>query len=184
MNLKQIPLALALALAIGALASGCTRDIPPAPATDVDSAGQVTPADTDAHADAHDAHDVSHAAGVDFPVPDNHVAWQPDAPLIEGMTRVRTAIAALEEAGPQPDEATVLARAADVDAAVEYMFENCSLPVEPDIALHAILARLMAGTQALQADPADVAPVHDLSGAVDNYEQLFDDPDAGAATAG
>ena len=111
-------------------------------------------------------------------MPDNHVPWQPDAPLVEGMTRVRTAIAGLEAAGPQPDDATVLARAADVDDAVEYMFENCSLPTEPDVALHAVLARLMAGSQALNADPADAAPVHDMHAAVANYEALFDDPNA------
>jgi len=179
MNLKQIPLALALALALGTLASGCAQDAPPAPAADAAAVEQVEAADPRAEAheeethDDHHAHDVAHAAGVDFPVPENHVQWEPDAPLIEGMSRVRTAIGSLEQSS---DETSVLAGAADVDAAVEYMFENCSLPVEPDIALHAVLARLMAGTQALNADPADTAPVHDMHGAVANYEALFDDP--------
>ena len=56
----------------------------------------------EAHADAHgeDAHGAHHhdfaeATGVDFPVPADHVRWEPDAPLIEGMSRVRTALAAL-----------------------------------------------------------------------------------------
>ncbi len=71
------------------------------------------------------------------------------------MSRVRAAIGGLEQAS---DEAMVLAGAAEVDAAVEYMFENCSLPVEPDVALHAVLARLMASTQAVQADPCDAPP--------------------------
>lgn len=183
MNVSQIPLALALALAIGALASGCARDAPSASAAgEATAVEQAAHADADTHADAgatHDtdhAHDVSQARGVDFPAPDNHVPWQPDAPLVEGMSRVRAAIAGLEAAGPQPDEATVLAHAADVDAAVEYMFENCSLPNEPDVALHAVLARLMAGSQALNADPTDTAPVHDMHAAVANYEELFDDP--------
>ena len=185
MNLKQIPLALALTLAVGALASGCAQDAPPAPAEDAAVPEQVGAADPraethadDAHDDGH-AHDVTHAAGVDFPVPEGHAQWEPDAPLIEGMSRVRTAIDGL---GQAPDEAAVLAGAAEVDAAVEYMFENCSLPVEPDIALHAILARLMAGTQALNANPADTAPVHDMHGAVANYEALFDDPNEGPAS--
>jgi len=184
MNLKQIPLALALALAMGALASGCAQDAPPAPTVDAADTAAIEQVDTanpraDAHAEeAHDdqhAHDVAHAAGVDFPMPEDHVQWEPDAPLVEGMSRVRTAIDGLEQS---TDEATVLARAADVDDAVEYMFENCSLPVEPDIALHAVLARLMAGSQALNADPADTAPVHDMHAAVANYEALFDDPNA------
>lgn len=185
MNLKQIPLSLALALAVGALAAGCAADAPPAPADDPVALEQVDAADprADAHADeAHGehhadphAHDVAHAAGVDFPVPEGHVQWQPDAPLIEGMSRVRTALDGLEQSR---DEADVLAHTADVDAAIEYMFENCSLPVEPDIALHAVLARLMAATQALHANPADTAPVHDMHAAVANYEALFNDPNA------
>ena len=63
-----------------------------------------------------------------------------------------------------------------MDAAVAYMFENCELDVEPDIALHAILARLMAGAEALHADPDDILPVADMHAAVENYERLFDDP--------
>ena len=63
------------------------------------------------------------------------------------------------------------------------MFDNCKLPTEPDVALHAILARLMAGSQALHANPADTAPVHDMDGAVQNYERLFNDPSSAADAA-
>lgn len=180
MPLKQIPLALALALAVGTLASGCAQDAAPAPDTEattaVEQAAAGPPADATAD-DAH-AHDVSHALGMEVPVPDNHVPWQPDAPLMEGMSRIRAAIDGLEQAGPQPDAATVLAHAADVDAAIDYMFENCTLPPEPDVALHGVLARLMAGSQALQGNPADLAPLQDMAAAVANYERLFDDPGA------
>ena len=182
MKPKQIPLVLALGLAFSALAAGCTQETPSPFDQDTAASAQVTadsevhpPADHDSDA-AHDHHDVSHAAGVDFPVPDNHTPWQPDAPLIEGMSRVRAAVSNL--AG-EPDPATVQSQTAEVDAAIDYMFENCSLPTEPDVALHAVLARLMAGSQALQADPSDAAPVHDMHGAVANYEVLFDDPNAG-----
>ncbi len=183
MKTRQLPLVLALGLAFGALASGCAQDAPAPAAVDAGPSAQVAAAGSEAHPpadhdpqDAHDHHDVSHAAGVDFPVPDNHTPWQPDAPLIEGMSRVRAAVASL--AG-EPDAATVQSQAAEVDAAIDYMFENCSLPTEPDVALHEVLARLMAGSQALQADPSDIAPVHDMHGAVANYEALFNDPDAG-----
>lgn len=177
MKLKQIPLALALALAIGAMAPGCTQEaaIPAADAGAVAQAAHVEAA-TDAHGDDHDADHadaVAQAAGTDFPVPDNHVAWTPDAPLIEGMSRVRTAIVGLEA---QPDEATVVARTDDVDAAIKYMFANCRLDTDPDIALHAILARLMAGSNALHANPADTTPARDMHAAVANYERLFADP--------
>lgn len=198
MKSKQIPLVVALALAIGSMASGCTRDAPSSEAahsgTLEPAAGAQEPVDThDAdHAAAHDAdhaaaHDADHAAAVahargnDFPVPENHAPWTPDAPLIEGMSRVRTAIGALQaQDAAQPDAASVIARADDVDAAIRYMFANCELDTEPDIALHAVLARLMAGSQALRAQPGDTTPVADMHAAVRNYEQLFDDPARGA----
>lgn len=178
MNPRQIPLAMALALATTAMVSGCTADNQPAPAAQESAIAETAHAGADAHAGAH-AHDTdhagaaTHASGVDFPVPENHEPWTPDAPLMEGMSRVRAAIAALQD---QPGATAVEDRAADIDAAVAYMFENCKLPAEPDIALHAILARLMAGTQALHADPDDTAPVADMHAAVENYERLFDDP--------
>ncbi len=177
MKLKQIPLALALALAIGAMAPGCTQEAA-TPAADAGAVAQAAhvEAATDAHGDDHDADHadaVARAAGTDFPVPDNHVAWTPDAPLIEGMSRVRTAIGGLEA---QPDQATVVARTDDVDAAIKYMFENCRLDTDPDVALHAILARLMAGSKALHANPADTTPARDMHAAVANYEGLFADP--------
>src|SRR3546814_12845397 len=98
MKLKQIPLALALALAIGALASGCAQD--PQPAADTGATAEAAQveaahADADAHAAADD-HAASHAdaipnaGGPDFPVPGHHVKWPPDAPLGEGRTRART----------------------------------------------------------------------------------------------
>ncbi|MFA7442170.1 MAG: hypothetical protein WCZ65_02240 [Lysobacteraceae bacterium] len=184
MNLKQTPLALVFVFALGLLAAGCAQDTPSAPPStsdattmeQTDQASTDTAVAVDGHDHHHHAHDTAHAAGADFPVPDNHVQWEPDAPLIEGMSRVRAAIGGLEQAS---DEAAILTGANEVDAAIEYMFENCNLPVEPDIALHAVLARLMAGAQALQADPTDPTPVHDMHGAVVNYEALFADPNEG-----
>lgn len=188
MKLEQIPLALALALAIGALAAGCDRGAQPAgndatAAVEAEAAADVAAADEhatdvhadDAHADEEHAHAVANAGGTDFPVPANHVRWTPDAALIEGMSRVRTALAGLE-AESHPDDATITALATEIDDAIAYMFANCKLPTEPDIALHAILARLMADSDALKANPSDGSPVADMHDALHNYAQLFDDP--------
>ena len=122
---------------------------------------------------------LANASGTGFTVPENHVPWTPDAPLMEGMSRVRTAIAGLQ-AEPQPDAATVAARAADIDAAVDYMFKNCKLPTEPDIALHAILARLMA-----TLGPEATLPTTDGALTCTRVEirPLFDDPDGGPRDA-
>ncbi|WP_202842962.1 DnrO protein [Luteimonas saliphila] len=182
MTVKQIPLALVLAAAFAGLPTGCARGPAPAEAAGADAAAQVA---TDDHAGAAEHADATAIAGGDVPVADHHGPWTPDAPLIEGMSRVRTALAGLEHAGPAPPEkAVVTARAADVDAAISYMFENCVLAPEPDAALHAILARLMAGTGALRKDPADLAPVFDMEAAVENYEQLFAEPNAGDDNGG
>ena len=70
----------------------------------------------------------------------------------------------------------VLALAGEVDEAIAYMFANCSLEPEPDVALHGLLARLMAGTRDLKQDPAAVAPVAGMRAAVEDYPKLFDDP--------
>src|SRR5690606_29931087 len=142
---------------------------PPAPATGAAPAHAPHPA----HAHAADHASGVHARGSDFPVPGNHVRWTPDAPLVEGMARIRTAIAALHA---RPGPADVVAQADAIDAAIGYLFANCQLDTEPDIALHAVLARLMAGSQALRAQPHDTAPVADMQAAIRNYEQLFDDP--------
>src|SRR3546814_9512749 len=83
------------------------------------------------------------------------------------MSRVRTALAGLESES-HPDDATVAALATDIDSAVEYMFANCQLPPESDIALHAVLARLMANTSALKANPSDGSPVLDMHETVHN----------------
>ncbi len=170
------PLPLALALAVALAAAGCAADSPAPAAADVDPA----PAQA-AQAEAHgqpgaDAHDHAHAAvDADVPVPDGHEPWAPDAPLIEGMSRVRAAVTALEAA---PDPAAAAGQVAEVDEAIGYIFANCRLDPEPDAALHGVLARLMAASQALQADPADASAVASMRGAVANYEALFDDPNS------
>ncbi|MBD7989058.1 DnrO protein [Luteimonas sp. Sa2BVA3] len=110
-------------------------------------------------------------------IPSDHVRWTPDAPLVDGMGQVRKAVATLAhlEMG-HLGEAHVLTLAGDVDAAVESMFANCRLEPEPDVALHGILARLMAGSKALRDAPADPAPVGPMRDALADYERLFDDP--------
>lgn len=168
MSSRHLPLALALAAAVAA--AGCAGDgqapvdAAPAPVAEADARPP------------HDAHDDAHAPGHvlgDVPVPGNHQPWAPDAPLMEGMSRVRTAVSGLEAA---PDQAAVASHVAEVDEAIGYMFANCRLEPEPDAALHIVLARLMAASRELQADPSATAPVAEMRAAVANYEALFDDP--------
>lgn len=131
-----------------------------------------------AHA-GHAAHDMHSAPSPALPA--GQPAWTPDAPLVAGMARVRSAVATLAhlEMG-HLGEPQVLTVAGDIDAAIEYMFANCSLEPEPDVALHGILARLMAASTALREAPADPAPVATMRAALADYGRVFDDPAAAA----
>lgn len=173
MSFRSLPLALALAVTLGAVGA-CARDaqVPTASTVDGQPAPAASAARIDPPAPAYDHH-VHAPADVDAPVPDGHQPWAPDAPLLEGMARVRAAVAALE-AAPAPAEAA--GHVAEVDEAVGYIFANCSLDPEPDAALHGVLARLMAASRALRTDPADAAAVSSMRAAIDNYQALFDDP--------
>lgn len=128
-------------------------------------------------ADDPTSHADHHADAVITAIPADHVQWTPDAPLMEGMQRVRDAMSGLEhhEMG-HLDESQVDQLATQVDEAVAYMFANCKLEAAPDVALHGLLARFMAGAEALHASPADPAPVADMRAALQDYPRLFDDP--------
>lgn len=187
--MKTLPLVAALALALGG--------------------GHAIAQDAHSHAghQAHAAHAVAdHAAdqphgdhGADHPhdpdhhaahhgaleIPADHVPWTPDEPLMNGMRRVSTAVDGLahHEMGHLDDE-QVLALSGEVDAAIAYMFAHCSLEPEPDIALHGLLARLMAGTRDLKEDPASATPVAGMRAAVEDYPKLFEDPEFAAGPQG
>ncbi|MCE7033091.1 DnrO protein [Lysobacter sp. GX 14042] len=179
--MKTLPLIAALALVLGG-GNALAQDGHGHGDHDAHAAHSA-PADHAAHqahaahgADQHDPeHHAAHHGAMEIPA--DHVRWEPDAPLMAGMRRVGTAVDTLRhhEMGHLADE-QVLTLAGEVDEAIAYMFANCSLEPEPDIALHGLLARLMAGTRDLEADPSAVAPVADMRAAVEDYTKLFEDP--------
>jgi hypothetical protein len=168
-----LSLALALVLVPGAAGAGARQDHHAA------HAGDATPAtQRDRAAD-------NAAPGPEAAVPANHVKWTPDAPLVKGMGDVRRAMAQLEHLSMgHLGAGDVRTLATDIDVAIEYMFANCRLDPEPDVALHGVLARLMAGTQALRLDPADASPLAGMREAMEDYGRLFDDPARAAAPPG
>ncbi|MBN8727409.1 MAG: DnrO protein [Xanthomonadales bacterium] len=112
--------------------------------------------------------------------------WATDAPLREGMARVKAALADLahHEMGHMPAE-MARERAAEIQDAVKVMFAHCKLEAAPDAALHRILLPLLAAAERLQKDPSDIAAVADMRAAVAPYGREFDDVawrDAAAAT--
>jgi hypothetical protein len=104
--------------------------------------------------------------------------WVADASLHTGMLRVRKAAAALEhlEHG-HLDAGQVRALADEIRAAVNFMFANCRLDPEPDAALHPLLARLLAASNALRDKPTDAAPLAELRAVLARYPQVFEDSD-------
>ena len=143
----------------GAPAGSASRD-PGAPAIHVESHRHG------AHADN---------AVVLPPVP--ATPWPSDAPLRDGMRRMHRVLDVLGhgEHG-HLDRAQVTAAAQQVRAAAEEMFANCRLEPEPDAALHGVLAVLLQGAGALEANPGDLAPLAGMRSALAHYPRLFVDP--------
>jgi hypothetical protein len=103
--------------------------------------------------------------------------WKTDAPLREGMGRIRGAVEGLQhyERGHMgPDQATELANGIARD--VNFIVANCKLEPSADAALHPIIGALMKGALALKAKPADLAAIPPMRSALQDYARQFDDP--------
>lgn len=126
----------------------------------------------DGHAaDRHDRH---------APVADEAIAngpWATDAPLREGMQRIRAAVSAAlpdyRRHALKPVDATALA--VEIESSTTYLFANCRLEPDADAALHGLLAQLLQGAAALRRDPAADAGLPRVLTALEKYPQLFVD---------
>lgn len=100
-----------------------------------------------------------------------------DQTLRSNMREIRSAVETLESlvrGADDPDQSARLA--GGIDANVRDIIANCRLPADADAALHEIIHPLLTGAQALQASPADTAPVQRMREALDAYADRFDDP--------
>lgn len=103
--------------------------------------------------------------------------WPTDAPLREGMARIRQSVQALEHyrhGHMGPEQAKLLA--GNVEEAVAFLVANCRLEPAADAALHAIIADLVRAAGALKHDPADIGAIAVMQAAVATYASSFDDP--------
>ena len=128
------------------------------------------------------------AAAVDrMPAHDHHLPaegpqlnhgqrWQSNAPLRQGMTAIREAvIRALHANSSQPLSAAEANRLADtIRTQVDYLVAQCVLAPEADATLHALLGQLLAGAEALRANPADEEALHRIIQALKEYPVYFD----------
>jgi len=103
--------------------------------------------------------------------------WDTDAPLREGMGRIRHAVDALqhyEHGHIGPEQAMQLA--AGIERDVGFIVAHCKLEPRADAALHPILGALMHGALALEAKPTELAAIPPMRSALHDYARQFDDP--------
>jgi hypothetical protein len=102
--------------------------------------------------------------------------WATDAPLRQGLERIRDGVAPIVAASTaRPltmDEATALSSA--IKDQVQFLVENCKLEPRADAALHVLLNDFLQGADALAADPASKAGLEYVVNALNLYPQYFD----------
>ncbi len=183
----------ALALALTA----CTPVPPPgdttpaaaAPVTAVTVEGEAAPHDAD---HAHDAapapetavpvpeahgHDDAHArhADADLLQLDEGRPWPVDAALVDGMQRIRDAVAAAQAVAPL-DAAAAAALAQSVEDQVAFLIAHCRLEPAADATLHVLIARLLGAAHALRTDPATPDGLPVMLDTLDLYPRYFAHP--------
>ena len=123
------------------------------------------------------ANDHAHQAGTAATASAATQRWNTDAPLREGMGRIRHAVDALqhyEHGHVGPGQAVQLA--AGIERDVGFIVANCKLAPRADAALHPILGALMQGAQALKAKPTELVAIPPMRSALHDYARQFDDP--------
>lgn len=104
--------------------------------------------------------------------------WATDAPLRQAMGKVnesmRQALPAIHE--DRLPEAEYAQLAEQVRAQVAYMVENCNLPADADAQLHLIIARMLAGAEAMSgAQTGQRDGAVKVVGALGDYATYFAD---------
>lgn len=102
--------------------------------------------------------------------------WKTDAPLREGMGRLRAAVDGLGhyEHGHMGAE-QALKLAASIERDIGFIVAHCKLEPRADAALHPILEALAQGALALKANPAEFATIPPMRNALQDYARTFDD---------
>ena len=110
---------------------------------------------------------------------DHGKKWSTDAPLRQGMTRIKAALEPRLDAAHagKLGDAQYKEVAKEVTAQVAFVVQNCKLPPEADAVLHVIIADLMTGAEAMEGKTKGTAPRSGFVQVVqslDNYAKYFD----------
>lgn len=105
--------------------------------------------------------------------------WAIDAPLRKGMAAVQTAVKRTLPAAHAGKASTADydALGATVSAQVAYIVENCKLEPQADEQLHAVIADLMSGVDAVQGKEGDshrASGVVKMAQTLNTYGRYFD----------
>lgn len=129
----------------------------------------------------HDAHHGHGADGASVVTPlEPGAKWTTDAPLRDGMTKIRAAVERTLKAahGGTDDDGQYQVLGATVDQQLAHIVQNCKLTPEADAALHEIIGELVAGGRAVSSGGSDerMIGVVRLVTALDAYGASFDHP--------
>ena len=133
------------------------------------------------HEHGHDAH--ADHADVGLLQLDEGKPWPTDAALVEGMQRIRDAVAAAQSAAPL-DAVAATALAQTVEDQVGFLIANCRLEPAADATLHVLIARLLGAANALRADPASPDGLPVMLDTLELYPRYFAHPGWVASVAG
>lgn len=103
--------------------------------------------------------------------------WRTDAPLREGMERIREAVTAADASARRAggmDAEAARSLAAAVDETIAYMISNCRLEPAADANLHMLLARLSFGAAAIRANPRSTTGLPSLLDVLEVYPRYFE----------
>lgn len=104
--------------------------------------------------------------------------WGTDAPLREGMERIRAAVAQARQADAEGRLNTAQAKtlAGAVQDGIAFMIEHCRLEPKADANLHILLRRLSAAAAAVRADPGAPDGLPQMLEVLDIYPRYFTHP--------
>lgn len=104
--------------------------------------------------------------------------WATDEPLRAGMSRMHSAVIpaykAFSDKTITAEQAQELATT--IKTEIDLIFQNCKLEPKADAALHIVLADLLGGKAAIEANPSDPEGVPRIVNALHSYSEHFDHP--------
>ena len=109
---------------------------------------------------------------------DHGQPWGTDAPLRDGMDRVRAAVVTAEQAAAQGGMTAAQAQtlAVAVEDGIAFMVRNCQLEPQADANLHILLGRLSAAAAAVKTNPAAADGLAQMLEVLDIYPRHFSHP--------